>query len=120
MVINIKNLRLRTVIGINEWERKILQDVIINIALTFNGQKAAASDKIEDTLNYKKLTKMIISEVEKSDYYLLEKLADHILSLIMQDERVMKAVVEVDKPNALRFADSVSIRTESIRQSDNG
>ena len=95
MIIRIKNLRLRTIIGINEWERKTLQDVVINVEITFNGQNAARTDRIEDTVNYKKITKMIIAGVEKADYYLLEKLADHILEMVMKDKRATKVTVEV-------------------------
>ena len=115
MIIRIKNLRLRTVIGINEWERKALQDVIINMTLTFDGSRAAQSDHIADTVNYKKITKQVIAAVENSEFYLLETLADHILKLVMADERIHKALIEVDKPKALRFADSVSVSIEGGR-----
>lgn len=109
MIARIKNLRLRTIIGIFDWERKTKQDVIFNIELEFDGRKAAESDNIEDTVDYKTLTKRIISEVEQSQFYLLEKLADHVLKIILENPNVQRAVVEVDKPHALRFADSVSI-----------
>ena len=117
MKIRIKNLRLRTVIGINEWERKVLQDIVVNLEFDFDGSAAAASDRIEDTVNYKKMTKRIIEAVEKSSFYLLERLAEKILGIVMEDSRVLNARVEVDKPHALRFADSVSVSSE---RSQNG
>ncbi len=109
MIARIKNLRIRTIIGIFNWERSNKQDVVFNIELEFNGRKATKSDNIEDTVDYKTLTKRIVSEVEQSQFYLLEKLADHVLKIIMENPNVLRAIVEVDKPHALRFADSVSI-----------
>lgn len=109
MKIRIKNLRVRTIIGIYEWEREHLQEVVVNIEMEFDGSKAVQSDAIEETVNYKALKKRIMKEVEEADFQLLEKLADHILQIIMGDLKVQKATVEVDKPHALRFADSVSV-----------
>ena len=116
MKIKIKNLRLRTIIGTNDWERTNRQDVIINIKMRIDGEKVAATDDIIDTVNYRELTKTIIREVEKSNFYLLEKLADFILKIIMEDTKVIKAKVEVDKPQALRFSDSVSVSISAKRK----
>lgn len=115
MKIRIKNLRLRTVVGIYAWERKEAQDVIINIDLEFDGSRAAETDNIKDTVDYKSLKKHIIKEVEASRFQLLEKLAGHILDIVMSDQKVYRAHVEVDKPNALRFADSVSVECSAER-----
>ncbi len=109
MKIRIKNLRVRTIIGIYEWEREHLQEVVVNVDMEFDGSQAVKTDAIEDTVNYKALKKRIIHEVEASDFQLLEKLADHILNIVMDDSKVQNAAVEVDKPHALRFADSVSV-----------
>jgi D-erythro-7,8-dihydroneopterin triphosphate epimerase len=109
MIIRVKNLRLRTVVGIHDWERHVKQDVIINVEMTLDGRKAAQTDAMEDTVDYKRVTKKIIQAVENSEFYLLDTLAHHILKLAMEDELVERAMVEVDKPHALRFADSVSI-----------
>ncbi len=109
MKIRIKNLRVRTIIGIYEWEREHLQEVVVNVEMAFDGSRAVKTDAIEDTVNYKALKKRIIDEVENSDFQLLEKLADHILNIVMDDPKVKNATVEVDKPHALRFADSVSV-----------
>ncbi len=109
MKIKIKNLRLRTIIGVNDWERTTKQDVIINVKIKFDGKKAAITDDLNDTLDYKSITKKIITQVEHSDFLLLEKLADFILRIVFEDKNVLEAKVEVDKPHALRFADSVSV-----------
>lgn len=115
MRIRIKNLRLRAIIGIYEWERKNKQEVVVNVEFEFDGEKAANSDAIEDSVDYKTLTKKIISEVEGSSFQLLEALSSHILGIVMDDARVKRATVEVDKPGALRFAKSVSVVASSER-----
>ena len=107
--IRITNLKLRTIIGINDWERDTKQDVIINIAIEFDAARSSQSDDIKDTIDYKCLTKEIIREVEGSAYFLLEKLARMIMKIIMKDKRAKGASVRVDKPGALRFCDSVSV-----------
>ncbi len=117
MMIRIKNLRLRSIIGIFDWERVHKQDLILNIQMKFDGSKAASSDKIEDTVDYKKINKNIISEVENSQFFLLEKLAQRVLEIILENPRVLYAKVEIDKPGALRFADSVSIECEAEKKS---
>ena len=109
MIVRIKNLKLRTIIGIQEWERTEKQDIIINIEYETNAEKAAKSDDINDTINYKTLNKKIIEKVESTSFFLLEKLASCILEIIMEDKRITRAKVEIDKPGALRFADSVSV-----------
>ena len=115
MTIRIKNLRLRAIVGIFEWERHNPQDVMLNVALEFDATAAAASDAIEDTVDYKALKKMIIQEVESSNYQLVEALACHVLDVIMQEPKVLRATVEIDKPHALRFADSVSVSLTAER-----
>ncbi len=116
MKITIKNLRVRTIIGINSWERDRKQDVTINIEMFFDGSKAAQTDTIEDTVDYKKVKKNILNTVENSQYGLLERLAETVLTIAMEDQRVTRAIVEIDKPHALRFADSVSITCEKSRE----
>ncbi len=117
MEIHIKNLKIKAIIGINDWERKEKQEVIVNVELEVDAFRATQTDRIEDTLNYKTLTKRIISEVESSEFYLLEKLANHIIKIVLEDKKAIRGTVEVDKPQALRFADSVSIRCSGERGS---
>jgi len=111
MIISIKELRLRTIIGAHDWERDVKQDVVINVIAEVDGNPAAESDDLLDTVDYKMITKEIIELVETSEFYLIEKLAESILDIVMFDQRIVRASVEVDKPHALRFADSVSIET---------
>ncbi len=115
-LIRVKNLLLRTYIGFNPEEIANLQDVIINVAIEANiSAEALQSDEPEGIYNYKTITKQIIELVQENRFKLLEVLTNNILELIMKDERVIRARVEVDKPHALRFAESVSFEIEAHR-----
>ncbi len=107
MQIEIKNLRLRTIIGANNWEREVLQDVVITIKFKFDSSKAEASDNLEDTFNYKSLTKRIIKEVEASKFNLLESLVGMVYSILKEYAELHDVYVQVEKPHALRFCDNV-------------
>jgi D-erythro-7,8-dihydroneopterin triphosphate epimerase len=113
--IEIKDLQLRTVIGINEAERKDRQDVILNIILTADLAAAGRSDNVEDTVNYRTLTKRIIALVEGSQFQLVERLAEEVAALCLEDPRVERARVSVEKPGALRSARSVGVTLERGR-----
>ncbi len=105
--IEIKNLRLRTVIGANDWERKVLQDVVISVKFKFDSSKAEESDNLEDTFNYKALTKSIIKKVEASAFNLLESLAGMVYNMVKEYDELHDVCVTVEKPHALRFTDNV-------------
>lgn len=107
--IYIKNLRLRTFIGINEDEIRNKQDVVLNIRIDFDAGNAVHGSDISQTLNYRTITKQIIELVEEHRFSLLEKLTQDVLDIILDYPVVLRAEVEIDKPHALRFADSVSI-----------
>jgi FolB domain-containing protein len=114
--IRITNLKLRAIIGTNDWERKHRQKVVINVRIDFDAAKPCATDAIEDTVDYKVITKHIIKEVEASRFFLLERLAKTILDIAMKDPLVQEVTVRVDKPCALRFADSVSVELSRKRE----
>ena len=107
--IRIKNLRLRTYIGINEDEILNKQDVVINVKIHYDAEQATDTDQMEDALNYKTITKQIIKLVEDNRFSLLEKLTSDVLQVASAHPWVTYAEAEVDKPHALRFADSVSL-----------
>lgn len=109
-VIRIKNLRLRTFIGINEDEIRNKQDVVINATIKYCADKARNSENIADALNYRTICKSIIAHVEQQRFSLLEKLTSDVLKLCCEHPWVDHASVEIDKPHALRFADSVSMQ----------
>lgn len=109
-IINITNLRLRTYIGFNPEEREKKQDVVINLEIHYPADTACLDDDaVDHALNYKTVTKAIIKLVEEGHFLLLEKLVADILAKCHEHESVSFAKVKVDKPHALRFADSVSL-----------
>ena len=114
--IEIKDLLLRCIIGINAEERKDRQDVLINIVLLGDYTQAGASDDIADAVNYRTATKQIIERVEASEYFLLERMAEQIADICLRDQRVRQVQVSVEKPGALRFARSVGVRIERERK----
>ena len=107
--IRIKDLRLRTYIGIKEEEINNKQDVLINLSILYPAVDAVEVNDIDHALNYRTITKAIIAHVEGNRFALLERLTQEILDLVMAHQAVRYAEVEVDKPHALRFAESVSI-----------
>lgn len=115
----IEDLRLRCIIGVNDWERAAKQDVVINITLHADTRSAGESDDIQDTVNYRTIAKQVIEHVEGSGYYLVEALAQSIAQICLADPRVAKAEVRVEKPGALRFAGSVGV-TIAREQGDRG
>jgi D-erythro-7,8-dihydroneopterin triphosphate epimerase len=113
--INIENLRLRTFIGFNPDELIKQQDIIINALIEFDATKPSISDDEKDTLDYKVITKAIIKHVESGKFRLVEKLNADIVAIIMANTQALKTHVRVEKPHALRFADSVSISLAAER-----
>jgi D-erythro-7,8-dihydroneopterin triphosphate epimerase len=113
--IRVKDLCLRTFIGINEDEILNKQDVQINLTILYAAQDAVRDNDIDHALNYRTITKAIIAHVEGNRFALLERLTQELLDLVMTNESVLYAEVEVDKPHALRFAQSVSITLAASR-----
>ena len=115
-ITRITNLRLRTLIGFNPDERTKRQDVVINAEIHHVPNPAALDDEIEAALDYKVISKSIIDHVEGGRFLLLERLANDLVEICSEDPAVTRAVVTVDKPHALRFADSVSLTLQFDRQ----
>jgi FolB domain-containing protein len=108
----IKDLLLRGIIGINEEERVNKQDILINIVMFADTSQAAKSDSIDDAVNYRTITKHIIDHVESSSDFLVEKLVNDIARLILTEYSVDRVQVRVEKPGALRFAESVGVEID--------
>ena len=116
--IKVKNLLLRTYIGFNPEELVNKQDVVINFEIeTDISHQALEVDEPVDILDYKTITKKVIALVQDGRFKLLEVLTQKILDLILEDKKAKWARVEVDKPHALRFAESVSLVMERSQQS---
>ena len=114
--IDIENLRLRTYIGFNPDEKTKQQDVVINATIHYRAERAFASDEAGDALDYKVITKRMIAHVEGGRFQLLEKLASDLLAIAIESEQVSRAEIRVDKPHALRFADSVAVTLAASRE----
>ena len=110
--IEIKDLLLRGILGINDWEREKPQDILLNITLFTDLGAAGVSDRIEDTVNYRSLTKQVIEHVEASARFTVEALAADVARICLADTRVARVRVRVEKPGALRFARSVGVEIE--------
>ncbi len=112
--IKVKNLMLRTYIGFNPEELVNKQDVIVNFEVEADiPANALETDEPLDIYDYKVVTKKIISLVQDGQFKLMEVLTRRILDLILDDKKVKWAKVEVDKPRALRFSESVSLEMEA-------
>jgi len=107
----IRDLLLRGIIGINDWEREQKQDILINLTLYTDVRAAGRSDSIDDCLNYRTLTKQIIAYVEGSAHYTVEALATAIARICIESG-ASRVLVRVEKPGALRFARSVGVEIE--------
>ncbi len=112
--IRVKNLLIRTYIGFNPDELTNKQDVIINLEIEAEIPEEALQADEPDGI-YNTITKRIIAFVQDGHFKLLEVLTKNLLDMIMEDKRVTRAKVEVDKPHALRFAESVSFEMEATR-----
>lgn len=108
MVICIKNLRVSSILGVYEEERRKERDIVINVRVEYNAADALRTDALEDALDYKQIRDRIVNFVTGTQFKLLEKLADGIIQVLIEDARVLKIQLEVDKPHALRLAESVS------------
>lgn len=107
--IEIHDLLVRCIVGINPEERVKKQDVIINLTLFADLRQAGLSDDIDDAVNYKTLTKRVLDHVEESEYFLVEKMAHRIAEIAVVEFGIQRAIVSVEKPGALRFARSVGV-----------
>jgi D-erythro-7,8-dihydroneopterin triphosphate epimerase len=117
--INIRDLRLRTFIGFNAEERTKKQDVVLNLEISYRTNPAVFRDEVEGALNYKTITKAVIRLVEEGRFLLLEKLVADVLATCSQHPEVIHARVTIDKPHALRFAESVSLTLEYNSDTEN-
>lgn len=115
-IIRITDLTLKAIIGTNAWERTTKQTIVINALIEYDSKKAAETDNIREAVDYKAITKAILSRTANSKFRLLEALTDCVLKIIMANKQVRRASVRIDKPRALRFAKSVSLELSAKRK----
>lgn len=112
----IRDLVARGVIGVNDWERKIRQEIRINIIALTDTRQAGLSDNIEDCVDYKVLSKKILAYAETAAPLTVESMANNIARLCLEDPKIQRVIVRVEKPGAVRFAGSVGVEVERSRE----
>jgi dihydroneopterin aldolase len=105
-------LKTETIVGIFDWERQVKQTVVIDIEFSADIRKAALSDSIGDTLNYKGVAKRVLAFVEVSSFHLVETLAEHIAMLILKEFGVAWVSITLSKPGAIRSSRDVGVMLE--------
>jgi len=118
----IEGLEVRTVIGIYDWEREIRQTVRLDLEMAWDITKAAQTDSIEDTLDYKAVSKRLIAFVEASSFGLIETLAEHCANIVLTEFSVPWLRLKMSKPGAVRGSENVAVLIErgQIERSRNG
>ena len=111
----IKNLLVRGIIGVNDWERKRPQDILINITLFTDTRRAAETDDINDCVNYSTVSKKVQAHAETAERLTVEALANDLAEICLEEKDVQKVVVRIEKPGAVRFAESVGVEIERSR-----
>jgi dihydroneopterin aldolase len=108
----VEDLRIETVIGIYDWERKIKQTVALDLEMAFDNRKPASTDRIEDTLDYKAVSKRLIAFVEASHFELVETLAEKCAQIVREEFRVPWLRLKLSKPGAVRGSKAVGVIIE--------
>jgi FolB domain-containing protein len=116
-IVFIEDLRVQTVIGVFDWEREIRQTVSIDLEMAFDIRRAAASDDIGDTLDYKAVSKRLIHFVEESDFQLVEALAERCAAIVLQEFPVHWLRIKLSKPGAVRGSSAVGVIIERRAES---
>jgi dihydroneopterin aldolase len=109
-------LKAEAIIGIYDWERQVRQTVLIDLELAADVRKAALTDSIDDTLNYKRVAKRILAFVEGSQFHLVETLAEHVAMLVLDEFGVSWVRIVLSKPGAVRSSRDVGISIERDRE----
>ena len=111
-IVFIRELKVDTVVGIYDWERRIRQNVVLDLDMAADIARAAKSDRIEDTLDYKAVAKRVIQYVSGAEFKLVETLAEKVAELVMQEFKVRWVKVTLNKPGAVSGSKSVGVVIE--------
>lgn len=111
----IKDLLVRGIIGIRDWEREKAQDILINVTIFSDMLRAAKTDDIADCVDYSALAKKVQIHAETAARLTVEALANDLAKICLQEKGVQKVIVRVEKPGAVRFARSVGVEVERSR-----
>ena len=113
--IYIRELKTEAIIGIFDWERQVKQTVVVDIEMGIDIRKAARSDSIDDTMNYKKVAKRVLAFVEESSFHLVETLGERIAMLILDEFAIAAVRIVLSKPGAVRSSRDVGVILERDR-----
>jgi dihydroneopterin aldolase len=105
-------LKTEAIVGIFDWERQVKQTVVIDCEISADIAKAALSDSIDDTLNYKRVAKCVLAFVEGSQFHLVETLAEHVAMLLLEEFGVAWVRISLSKPGAIRSSRDVGVQLE--------
>ena len=108
-------LKAEAIIGIYDWERQVRQTVLIDLELAADIRKAALTDSIDDTLNYKRVAKRVLAFVESSQFHLVETLAEHVAMLVLEEFGITWVRLTLSKPGAVRSSKDVGVSLERDR-----
>jgi FolB domain-containing protein len=111
----IKNLLARGIIGVNDWERTRPQNILINITMFTDTHHAAETDNLKDCINYSTMSKKVLAHAESVKRLTVEALANDLARICLEEQGVQKVIVSVEKPGAVRFAESVGVEIERSR-----
>ena len=111
-IVYINDLRIETIIGIYDWEREVRQTVAIDLEMAADNRKAAATESIEDALNYKAVAKRLIQFVEESEFKLVETLAERIAEIVLEEFDVDWLRLKLGKPGAVTGSKEVGVIIE--------
>ena len=111
----IKNLLARGIIGVNDWERNRPQNILINITLFTDTRPAALTDNLDDCVNYSTMSKKVLAHAEAVNRLTVEALSNDLARICLEEKGVQKVIVRVEKPGAVRFAESVGVEIERSR-----
>ncbi len=109
-------LKTEAIIGIFDWERQVKQTVIVDLEMSTDIRKAALSDSIDDTLNYKRVAKRVLAFIEASQFHLVETMAEQIAMLVLSEFTIASLRLTLSKPGAVRGSRDVGIGIERTQK----
>lgn len=111
-IVFLRDLKIEAIIGIFDWEREIKQTLSLDLEMAADVARAAKTDAIEDTLDYKAVAKRLIEFVGQSEYKLVETLAERVAEIVLSEFDVPWIRLRVNKPGAVRYAGDVGVIIE--------
>lgn len=111
-IVYVRDLQVDTIIGIYDWERQVRQTVSLDLEMAFDIRNAAASDSIEDTLDYKAVSKRLIAFIQGSEFQLIERMAEQCAQIVLNEFSVPWLRLRLSKPGAVRGARDVGVIIE--------